>query len=156
MDEYYKRQHRPTPKLKMPFFGGNDSESEPKRSSGNQNQDINPTHLMYLIGFIILVVVGLEVYKFSKGDGSITSKSSYYNVSFKGVIKKKYIAYDNPSITRIDVLEKGKIVTLDLSKDQSGLFNYLNPKDSIYKIKENMEVIVNRYGTKKSFSLKLD
>ncbi len=156
MEEYYKRQHRPRPKLKMPFFGGSDNNSNESSGSGSNGNDINPKQLMYIIGAIIFFVIGAEIYNFKKGDGSIGSKSVIYETEWKGVIKKKYIAYDDPSIIRIDIYQNGKSTSFDLRNEKSGLFNYLNPRDSVYKIKENYTVNVIRAKVRKTYILNFD
>lgn len=152
MEEYYKRQHRPRPKLKMPFFGGGNDNGQQSSGTGT-GQDINPRQLMYLIGAIVIFVILFELFDMRKGDGSIGSKSDIYEAEWKGVVKKKYIAYDNPNITRIDIYQNGKSTSFDLSNDKSGLFNYLNPRDSIYKTKENFVVKVIRAKARKTYTL---
>jgi hypothetical protein len=138
------RRRPPTPKLKFPLFGNSDKDSD--GAGKNIEGDINPRHMMYLLGVMVFFMVGYEYYKSNKADKIPKSQSSIKNMEWKGKVKRKFMGYDKPDINMFELIDSsGTKRTIDISDDNSTFFEALMPRDSVYKAKESLKVRIKNY-----------
>jgi hypothetical protein len=137
------RRRPPTPKLKFPLFGNSDSGGTQQKASEG---DINPRHMMYLVGFMVLFMIAYEYYKGSKGSKITKSEKEIINAEWKGKVSKKFMGYDRPDINMFEMIDNGKTKrTVDISEDISDFFDVLMPRDSVYKDKGDLNVRIKNY-----------
>lgn len=142
MENITPRRRQPTPKLKFPLFGNS---GEVKNEGSNVN-DIHPKHLAYLVGVMLLFMVGYEYYKDKTGNKIIKSSSGIEEMQWKGKVAKKFMGYDRPDINMFLLLDSGFVKkTIDISSDKSKFFSMLMPRDSVYKAKGSLKVRIKNY-----------
>lgn len=143
MENNIPRRRPPTPKLKFPLFGNSDTGGNASQST---QSDINPKHMMYLLGFMVLFMVGYEFFKGKKGDSITKSQKEIKNAEWRGKVTKKFMGYDRPDINMFELIDAGKTKkTVDISEDISDFFEVLMPRDSVYKDKESLKVRIKNY-----------
>ncbi|MES2797683.1 MAG: hypothetical protein V4683_17070 [Bacteroidota bacterium] len=144
MENQPPRRRPPTPKLKFPLFGNSDGNSSD--SGRNIEGDINPRHLMYLVGLMVLFMIGFEYYTSKKAGGVTKVTAAIEKVEWKGKVTKKYMGYDRPDIRMFDMkVDDQKAVKIDMSADSSQFFDILMPRDSVYKSKNSLKVRIKNY-----------
>lgn len=142
MENNVPRRRPPTPKLKFPLFGNSDSVPTSTKTEG----DINPRHMMYLIGFMVLFMVGYEYYKSGKEQKVTKSEKGITDMEWKGKVTKKFMGYDNPDINMFEFINDAKQKKqIDISSDKSSFFDQLMPRDSVYKAKGSLSVRIKNY-----------
>jgi hypothetical protein len=108
----------------------------------------------YVILSTVFVLVFL-IYHF-KSDSTI--KDSVFKqdikLSFRSVLKDKYIDTENHNYKTCILLEGTDTLTLFLDFDKSGLFNYLEVGDSVFKNSGDSLIIVKRRDDIRHFYLK--
>ena len=142
MDNTTLRRRQPTPKLKFPLFGNSGNVN----NEGGNFGDIHPKHLAYLVGVMLLFMVGYEYYKDKTGAKVIKSSSGIEEMQWKGKIAKKFMGYDRPDINMFLLIDSGFVKkTIDISGDKSKFFATLMPRDSVYKAKGSLKVRIKNY-----------
>jgi hypothetical protein len=140
MENNIPKRRTPTPKLKFPLFG-NSGESNSSREG-----DINPRHMMYLLGAMILFMVGYEYYSNKTGKHIVKSASGIFEMEWKGKVTKKFMGYNMPNVNMFEMVDSAyHKKTIDISDDKSGFFGMLMPRDSVYKIKNSDKVRIKNY-----------
>ncbi len=140
MENNLPPRRKATPKLKMPIFG------EMIPSGTGYEGDINRRAFMYLIGFMVLFMVGFEYYSSKKSNKIVKASASIQKLAWKGKVTKKYMGYDKPDIRMFDFRDSTKsIKQVDISADSSTFFGLLMPRDSIFKAKNSLNVRIKNY-----------
>jgi hypothetical protein len=140
MENPTPRRRPPTPKLKFPLFGSSGG------SESNNSGDINPRHMMYLVGIMVLFMIGYEYYKDKTGVKIFKTANSIETMRWKGKVFKKFMGYDKPDINMFVMIDSGNVKrTVDISGDKSSFFKNLSPRDSVYKAKGSLQVRIKSY-----------
>lgn len=109
--------------------------------------------LEYILFLIIVILLIFYSNYSSKRNCLKTTKE----LSFKGIIIKKYIDYKQHEYPILEVLTSNKNVQkINLSMDYSGLFDYVKINDSINKENGNLNVKVHRNSCDSIFVLQIN
>ena len=107
-----------------------------------------------LLGYLLFIVAVISIIKFSNRYGNKQTERFYNELSFKGVIFKKYINKKQHNYPILEVMQSDKkIQEVNLSTDNSGLFEYVQEKDSIVKEQGLLNVHVYRNSFDTLFTL---
>lgn len=102
--------------------------------------------------FILLVVILISL---SNRYGNYQTKKFYNELSFNGIISKKYINRKQHNYPILEIVRTDKKnQEINLSTDKSGLFEYVQVKDSIIKVPGSLDVHVFRNAKDTIFILK--
>ena len=94
--------------------------------------------------FLVFLLMCISICFFipKKGEEECERQSAFNALSFRGVVKKKYIdkAQHSTPIIIIESLEFKEDDTLDLFGNRTDLFNVMQVKDTIVKYKGNHKI----------------
>jgi len=109
----------------------------------------------WYIALSVLFVVAFFIYN-HESPSTVRNKKFQQDilVSLNGLLIDKYIDFENHEYKTCMIKQNIGTLTVLLNFDQSGLFNYLQVGDSVFKIRGDSLVIVKRGNDKKQFYLK--
>jgi hypothetical protein len=112
------------------------------------------TIIKKLVGYLIFFAVVFLIIKYSNRYGNNQTAKFYNELSFSGVISKKYINKKQHNYPILEVMKSdNKIQEINLSTDNSGLFEYVQKKDSVVKMRGSLDVHVFKNSIDKVFTL---
>jgi hypothetical protein len=108
-----------------------------------------------LSGYLIFIIAVILLIKFSNRYGNKQTVKFYNELSFNGIVVKKYINEKQHNYPILEIMQSDKkIQEVNLSTDNSGLFEFVQEKDSIVKIQGMLDVHVFRNSEDMVFILK--
>ncbi len=103
-----------------------------------------------LIAFIVFVFI-IRLLPDENKLCEYYAEDKFYSIS--GIVNKVFIDKKNHSSKKVIVKSKNQVKIFFLDMDKTGLFDYLQPNDSIFKDKNTYEVLIFRDGEKVVFTL---
>ncbi len=117
---------------------------------------INKKQLGNLIAVIIVssIIIALILFSPSKEDEINYSYENAKTVRFNGIVSEKYIDTHDHGLPIIVVLNNAGVkYTAEFLSDRSGVYDYINVGDSVWKYINSIDVHVKRDGKVKVFTL---
>ncbi|MDY0104315.1 MAG: hypothetical protein RBS07_15375 [Lentimicrobium sp.] len=109
----------------------------------------------WYIALSMIFVVAFFIYNYESPSSVRNEKFKQdLSLSLKGLLIDKYIDYENHEYKTCIIQENIDILRVLLNFDQSGLFNYLQVGDSVFKIRGDSLIIAKRGTDKKHFYLR--
>ena len=110
--------------------------------------------LKRILGFVLFLALIIFLNQLNTKCSNKQSMKFYMELNFKGVISKKYINKRQHNYPILEVMQLDeKIQEVNLSTDNSGLFEYVQEKDSIVKTQGLLNVHVYRNSIDTVFTL---
>lgn len=103
--------------------------------------------LIVIILFIIVKVMSIS----APYRGCVFKSNSIKQIFINGIIVKKFKDESDHNMKKITILNKNNDFNIAVQGDQSGLYDFINIGDSIYKEKNSMEATIVRDSVKKAF-----
>lgn len=103
----------------------------------------------------VLLVIAFYIYN-NESPSAVRNEKFKHDLflSLKGLLVDKFIDYENHEYKTCMIQDNIDTLTVLLNFDQSGLFNYLQVGDSVFKIRGDSLIIVKRRSNIKHFYLK--
>lgn len=118
------------------------------------NMNKKKNRINHILVFIMIAIVCTLAYFVSINQGSNVAcyAQKYFNsLELEGVVINKFLDKENHLIKTLEVNSNSKIIRIFLTRDKSGLYEYILIGDSILKSNESLKCSIKRVDTTKEF-----
>jgi hypothetical protein len=106
------------------------------------------------LGFVLFLILIVSINQLNTKCSNKQSMKFYMELNFNGIISKKFINKSQHNYPILEIKQSGKkIQEVNLSTDNSGLFEYVQENDSIVKKHGLLTVHVYRNAVDTVFTL---